>query len=241
MIPDETVSVPEAAAFCGVSRSTINNWIHAKRLLARRSGRNYSIQTTDLLFFLESTGKPVPFGLKDKNRPKPLFRNFHHCRDYWETRDHGKGCGKCVVFINKLTVCFTARNSSSLQCCEGCHECRYYQEIFFPRIQFIFQMEIPAAVCHGLYFLGANSQWAEICRLPHEAFIGMDVERVIHPESLGAMISLSKKRDMGEGFSTAMPIFVQPEAGETQRMSISVSPINDPPGASLILGNPEKC
>lgn len=44
MIHDkEFVSVPEAAALCGVSRSTVNNRIRAKRLFARRSGRSFSI------------------------------------------------------------------------------------------------------------------------------------------------------------------------------------------------------
>lgn len=67
MVLDEKLSVPQAAALCGVSRSTINNWIKAKRLFARRSGKIYSIRTADLLFFIESMGKAIPTGLKNNN------------------------------------------------------------------------------------------------------------------------------------------------------------------------------
>ena len=235
MVLDEKLSVPQAAALCGVSRSTINNWIKAKRLFARRSGKIYSIQTADLLFFTESMGKAIPSGLKNNNYAKPLFRSFRYCWDYWEAHDHSNGCEECVVSKNKLTTCFTARKSSRMQCSENCHECRYFKEIFLPRIQFIFQLEMPAAVCKGLYFWGANSRWAEVCKIPPEGFIGLDIEKVIRPESLGEMISLLKKRDIGEDFFSFEPILVQTEAGEGQRLLISIFALNELPGASLIL------
>ena len=44
MIPEEeAISVPEAAASIGVTRSRANYWVKTEKLHARRSGRNYSI------------------------------------------------------------------------------------------------------------------------------------------------------------------------------------------------------
>jgi len=50
------LSVPETAALCGVTRSTINNWINNNKRTAIRSGRNYGVLEKELLFFLRSTG-----------------------------------------------------------------------------------------------------------------------------------------------------------------------------------------
>jgi len=237
MIEGEMMSVPEAATLCGVSRGTINNWIQTKRLFARRSGRNYSVRVTDLLIFLESMGKAIPPGLKN-TQAKPMFKSFRHCWDYWEEHNRRNGCKRCVVSINKLAVCFTARNSNRLGCTGKCHECRYYQEIFFPRIQFILQMEIPAAVCKELYFWGVNGGWAEICGIPREAFIGMDIEKVIHPKSLGEIISILKKRKMGADFPASLPVSVITGAREKQKLSVSIFPMDEPSGSTLFLAKP---
>lgn len=235
MVLNEKLSVLQAAELCGVSRSTINNWIKANRLFAMRSGKIYSIKTEDLLILMESMGKAIPPKLINNNTVKPLFRSFRHCWDYWETHDQRNGCEECVVSMNKIAACFTAKNSSRMQCTGICHECQYYKEIFLPRIQIIFQLEMPAAVCKGLYFWGANSTWAEVYKIPPEGFIGLDIEKVIHPESLGELISLLKKRDMGEDFLPFVPVKLQTSTGERQRLFLSIFPLKEPPGASLIM------
>ena len=233
----ETVSVPQAAALCGVSRSTINNWIRAKRLFAKRSGKIYSVHTTDLLLLLESMGKAIPPGLRDTNPYRPVFRSFRHC---WERRNghnHGQSCKDCVVLTQELDICFTAAKGSQLKCPEPCHACGHYQEIFRPRIQFILQMEIPAAVCKGLYFLGANQPWARMFHLECENFIGMDVETVIHPQSLAKMVSILKGREMDDLVSTVAPISLRDRQHRGKTMTISVFPLNEPARSSFIVAN----
>ena len=51
---NKSISVSEAAALCGVGRTTVGYWIRSKKLHAMRVGRNYSIPIDDLLFFLKS-------------------------------------------------------------------------------------------------------------------------------------------------------------------------------------------
>ncbi|MFO7987621.1 MAG: helix-turn-helix domain-containing protein [Desulfatiglandaceae bacterium] len=235
----ETVSVPQAAALCGVSRSTINNWIRAKRLFAKRSGKIYSVHTTDLLLLLESMGKAIPPELRDTNPYRPVFRSFRHC---WERRNghnHGQSCKDCVVLTQELDICFTAAKGSQLKCPEPCHACGHYQEIFRPRIQFILQMKTAAAVCRGLYFLGANQPWAQMCQLPWEDFIGMDVETVIHPNSLAHMLSILKGRELGEEAHFSSKISLRDKKGKRRIADISVFPVHEPPRSSLILATLE--
>jgi len=237
MNTQETISVPEAAELCGVSRSTISNWIQAKRLFARRSGKVYTIQKIDLLLLLEAMGKPIPKKLENGKFTRPLFRSFQYCWEFYGGHHHSSSCNACVVSKNRLGVCFTAKNNNRFQCPErGCHACRYYHEIYFPRIRLIFQFGIPAAVCNGLYFWAANDRFAQTCGIPPEAFIGLDIEAVIHPESLGTIISLLKKREMGDDLSRSVPISVKTETGAKRELSLSMFPLDEPAGASLFLG-----
>lgn len=201
----ETFSVPEAADLCGVSRGTISNWIQAKRLYARRSGRVYTIQKIDLLLFLEAMGKSIPQELENEKFTQPLFRSFQHCWEFYGGHPRGGSCNACVVSKSRLAACFTAKSNSRFQCPESCHACRYYQEVFSPRIRLILQLGIPAAVCHGLYFWGANRRFAETCGIPPEAFIGMDIEAVIRPESFrDGDFSSQKEKDGRRPSSTGV-------------------------------------
>ena len=56
----KTLSVSQAAALCGVGRTTVGYWIRSKKLQAHRVVRNYSILVEDLLFFLKSSGQKTP-------------------------------------------------------------------------------------------------------------------------------------------------------------------------------------
>ncbi len=236
MATQQTISVPEAAELCGVSRGTINNWIQAKRLVARRTGRVYTIHTTDLLVFLDAMGKPIPAGLENEKFTHPLFRSFQHCWDYFGDHHHGGNCEACVVSKNNLAACFAAKKSNRLTSPKACHTCSYYHTMFFPRIRFILQLGIPAAACNGLYFWGANRRWAEICGVQPEAFIGMDIENVIHSDSLSTVISLLKKREMEEDLPPPVEVGVKTGAGAKRALSLSVLPLDEPAGASLLLG-----
>jgi len=231
----ELLSVPEAAALCGVSRSTVNNWIQANRLFARRSGKNYLVPIADLLVLLRSTGKPVPLDLARMERNRAIIGSFRHCWEYWEGREQDRACGDCAVYVNRLAICFTGRGSKRPPCPSPCHECRYYQEVFLPRIQFIFQVGVPAAVCKELYFLGANSLWARLCGLPQKAFVGMDIERVFHAESLVNMLSLFKDANWGREHPGVVDVALADETGTVRTLNALAFSLTDPPGALLIL------
>jgi len=41
--PQQTLSVSQAAALCGVNRNTIGAWIRSGKIRAARIGRNYAI------------------------------------------------------------------------------------------------------------------------------------------------------------------------------------------------------
>lgn len=120
MIKEEkTVSVPEAASLCGVTRSTVNYWIKTKKLHAKRSGRNYSVPVKELFLFLKSTERKIPFELESDDLV-PVFKAYRPCWDYWKGSDHGNGCNGCVVSDNQIEICFTAKNSSKLHCSTRC-------------------------------------------------------------------------------------------------------------------------
>lgn len=234
---EKTVSVPKAAIFCGVTRSTINNWINSKKLYARRSGRNYLVPKKELLLFLRSTGKRIPPELGNDDFQEPVFKSLQPCWEYWKGSDHGDGCGDCVVSSNQLTPCFTAKESKRLHCPDGCEQCRYYRDIYLPRIDFIHQIELPAAVCKGLYFWGANNRLAEISRIPQKNFPGTGIESVIHPDSLEAVISNIKKMELGEPVPMTQSIFLKNKPSGKLRSTICMSPLNEPSGAFLILAD----
>ena len=90
--PSKTLSVSQAAALCGVGRTTVGYWIRSKKLRANRVGRNYSIPVQDLLFFLKSTGQEIPSKLQDENLKGPIFKSFQHCWEYWQGRDSLRNC-----------------------------------------------------------------------------------------------------------------------------------------------------
>lgn len=241
MIEDEKMlSVPEAAALCGVTRSTINNWINNKKLNAIRSVRNYAVPAKELLIFLRSTGREIPSELQSDDLKGPLFKTFQYCWDYSKDTEHGEGCKGCVVSDKELDVCFTARGSSKLDCTVECCECRYYQEIYLPRIQFIHQLDFPAAVCKGLFFWGANSRWAAINRIPQKEFPGMGIERLIHPNAIEMAISAIRKMELGESLPMTFNIFLKSKTKGKQEASISFFPLNEPPGTFLFLAKVEE-
>jgi len=234
---EKTISVPRAAELIGMTRSAVNYWIKTKKLHARRSGRNYSVPVKELSLFLKSTGRRIPPELETNNF-NPVFKAYRHCWDYWKDSDHGNGCNVCVVSDIQLETCFTAKNSSRSYCTSICFECSYYQDIYFPRIQFIYQHNYPAAVLKGLFFWGANSRWSKICKIPEKDFPGMGVEQVIDEKSLGMVISDIKKLELGESVQPANRILLRngPEGG--LKTNISLFPLNEPPGTFLMLAVP---
>ncbi len=235
---EKTVSVPEAAALIGITRSTVNHWIKTKKLHAKRSGRNYSVPVKELFLFLKSAGRKIPSGLESDDLG-PVFKAYRHCWNYWKDSDHRDECNDCVVSDNQMEICFIAKNSSRLHCSTRCCDCAYYQDIYLPRIQFIHQIDFPAAVCKGLFFWGVNSRWSKICQVPQKDFPGTGIEHVIDQESLVAVISDIKKIELGESVQPAKRVFLKNEPDGKLAAIVSFFPLIEPPGAFLILAMPE--
>ena len=85
--------------------------------------------------------------------------------------------------------------------------------MFAARIQFIHQIDCPAAVFKGLALWGANTAWVDACPVPADGLAGAGLETVVHSASLGAVISAFKRVGLGEkGVLIPGPVF----AGETR-------------------------
>ena len=192
--PNNTLSVAQTAALCGVGRSTVGYWIRSKRLGAERTGKNYSIPLEELLFFLKSTGRSIPDDLYDGDIGGPYFRAVQNCWQYCKDSPHGLNCKDCTVFVNQLEVCFIARAACTLNCPLLCYKCRYYTEIYLPRIQFVHQIDLPAAVYKGFEVWGGNRGWAELCEVEEKDLPGIGIERIVHPDSIEKVISIVKQR-----------------------------------------------
>lgn len=220
---------------CGVGRSTLGYWIRSKRLRAIRTGRNYRIPVEELLLFLKATGQPIPEEIADGIRG-PCFRTVQNCWQYFADDGHGRLCNGCPVFFNKVEACFTARDSGALCCPSSCLDCELYTEIYEPRIQFVRQLDVPAAICKGLEFWGGNKGWADLCGVDEKGLPGMGIEQVVHQESMEAVISNAKRNALGNPtVPRTYSIFLKtPEQGKL-RVRISVYPLGEPAGTSLLV------
>ena len=235
-IRQKPLSVSQAAALCGVGRTTVGYWIRAKKLRAQRIGRNYSIPVQDLLYFLKSSGQKIPRALQNESLKGPIFESFQHCWEYWQGQDSLKNCEHCVAFQKQLEVCFTARNSRSSRCSKECDTCQYYLDIFLPRIHFVNQIDMPAAVIKGLYFWCGNSKWAELCELQKKDLIGLGIEEIVHPSSLESVISSAKRRSLGD-FEIPERCSLNLKNRHSGKITVHVGvyPLTEPVDAFLVL------
>lgn len=235
-VPKDSLSVAQTAALCSVGRSTVGYWIRSTRLRANRKGKNYSIPREELLYFLKSTGRKIPDDIPGKNFRGPYFRAVQNCWHYWQDSAHGRHCKNCAVFVNQVEVCFTAKEISSLNCSGSCYECRYYTEIYLPRIQFVHQIDLPAAVYKGFELWGGNRAWAELCEVEEKDLPGMGIEQVVHPDSIEMVISFVKKRALGNpSVPRTYTMFLKSSQNVRLSVRISVYPLNEPAGTYLIL------
>ncbi|MBN2126522.1 MAG: helix-turn-helix domain-containing protein [Deltaproteobacteria bacterium] len=241
MVPEErSLSVSEAAALCNVGRSTINYWIKAKKIYANRSGRNYAIPVSELGRWLTCKGRDLPPLCKQDNLLAPVFKMRLPCWEYWKGNPHRKGCEECVVVKHQLVACFTAREDYRVHCDTDCVACRYYREIYLPKIQFIHQIGFPAALYKGLHVWGMNAGFAELCGIPPEEALGMGVENLFHEDSLRVVISNIKKRALGNPEAPRRyPVYLKSNRHGRIGLDISVYPLREPPGAHLIIGEQE--
>jgi excisionase family DNA binding protein len=238
---DKSLSVTQAAALCGVGRTTVGYWIRSNKLPASRKGKKYEIPVQDLLYFLKAGGHSIPAQLEKANFNGPVFRTFQPCWQYYQGSSHGTNCYRCIAFQKKLQVCFSARNSGKLVCMEHCEACRYYQETYYPRLQIIHQFDIPAAVVKDLYFWAGNLEMADLCEVEENDLVGMGIEKIIHPDSLEQVISEAKRKALGDPEApTECSIYIKNNQLNKIKARLSVFLLKEPPSAFLILAQREQ-
>jgi excisionase family DNA binding protein len=235
----KSLSVSQAAALCKVGRTTVGYWVRSKKVFATREGRNYSIPVEDLLHFLRSSGQSIPLELVNGHGRRPIFKTFQCCWIYWGGNGGGHLCEECTAFRHQVQDCFRIRESGPSGCPNTCRECRYYQDTFFTRFQFIHQIDFPAAVFKGLSLWGGNPAWTDLCGMPEESLIGLGIEKLIHPQSLPAVISTLKRMSLGDkGGGATGPIFINTRQRGKRAVDAWVIPLHEPEGTFLLLAGP---
>jgi excisionase family DNA binding protein len=234
----KTLSVSQAADMCGVGRTTVGYWIRSKKLHAHRVGRNYTIPVEDLVFLLKNNRRRIPPELLCANSSRPIFKSFQNCWEHWRGSEHGRNCQDCIAFKNQLQACFTVKDSGLMRCSD-CGDCRYYLEMFMPRIQFVDQIELPAAVFRDLYLWGGNSHCAEICGARQKDLIGKGIDKIVYAASLPKVIETVRKLAIGNPSPMeGCTISVNKGFGERRKIHVSVFPLQEPVNAFLALGEP---
>lgn len=237
---NKALSVVEASDLCGVAQSTVRYWIRSQKLSAVRNGKGYQIPVEELVIHLKSTGQQIPSALLKDVQKGPVFRSMKKCWEYLKNSTHGSGCEICTSYQNQLTECFTARQSSRLRCHTLCHECDYYIENYLPRIHFIYQLDLPAAVYKGFFLWGGNSLWAQLCGVQEYDLPGMGIEEFVHPKSLAAVIMRIKKRSIGDELSeTSYRVFFKEGATGKREVSIAVYQLTEPEQCFLLMAKPK--
>jgi hypothetical protein len=234
----DKLSVTQAAALCCEGRNTVGYWVRSNKLYANRVGKKYSIPVEELVLFLKSTGRNIPEELEEYNFQRPCFRAHQNCWEFWQNHDHdhAKNCDTCLVFKNKLSECFISRDIPTNKCPSTCAECRFYKEMYFPKIQFIYQLALPAAICKGLYYWGANKKFADLCGYGSRELVGMGIEQIVHPESMESAISMAKKRALGDfNLPRTCKLFFKNPKGGKLKVIVNIFPVADPPGANLVM------
>jgi excisionase family DNA binding protein len=236
----KTLSVAQAAALCDVGRTTVGYWIRSKKLTAVRRGKKYEIPVQNLLYFLKTNGQEIPAQLENVNLNGPVFQTFQNCWQYYQDQSHGLNCPQCIVFKNKLAVCFSARIDGKINCSGGCQKCRYYREAYYPRVQFIHQFEIPAAIIKDLNIWAGNAAMANLCETHQKHLVGMGIEKIIHPRSLEQVITCVKRKALGDpGTLSECRIYIKNHQVDGMKIKCSVFVLNQPPGAFLIMAVPD--
>ena len=233
---EQRLSVSEVAECCGVGRSTVGYWVRSGKLRAERVGRDYTIAPQDLLHHLSHSGRPVPDRLRGPNRNLPLFPPFRFCWEHRASTEEGADCTGCAVYKKGMRACFAGRRHVVPGREIHCHRCVYYQDHIVPRIGFVHQIDSPAVVYEGLYLWGGNERFAEMSGYASVELPGMDMERLIHPDSLETVISNIKRRALGSPrVPSRYQVFVRKWDGVKVCKEICVQPLKVPSGTFLIL------
>ena len=235
----KVLSVAETADLCKVGRSTIGYWIRSKKLVAGLVGRGYIIPIEELLHFLKKSGRSIPSELIRNVPENPSFRKSKACWEFWNETNTNTVCNNCIVFVNQTSECFTVSEGECPQ--KACHHCQYFLEIYYPKIQMIYQFNLPAAITKDLYFWGANEEFAKLCGVKEHLLVGLGIERVVHPDSLQLAVSLFKKSAWGNtNASKECNLFLKRGNRKKIEVRIATYSLKNSPGVSLVLMTPRE-
>ena len=235
------LSVAEASKLCGVGHGTVGYWIRSKGLFAHRIGKNYTIPVEELVCFLKATGQPVPNDLKGRYFARPCFRTIQPCWQYMQNRADAHDCDACTVFRKQVEICFTAKECNKLACSNGCRECMYYMEIFFPRLQLLYQIKSPAAVYQGLHVWEANDKFTELCGLSQNDLPGIGIENVFHHESLETVLSNIRRRALEDpDVPTTYSVYLKRGTHGKAKADVAIYRLEEPAKTNLIIVEPHR-
>lgn len=232
--------VSQIARLTGVSRGTVGYWIRSKKLCAWKTGKSYEVPVGELLFFLKSSGKKIPEGLAPSNSNQPYFRSFLMCWEYWRGSNSKHQCQFCPVFYNQLDACFTLAEGNVFCSSEKCADCQYYLDIYYPKLQFIEQLERPAIVAKDLYVWAVNRKQSEFFGLTPKEMLGMGIERMLDSASIEMVIAYAKRRRFDDsGVPSHFHAYLKGESNRRVKVYFSVAPLNQPMNAFLVIGDPD--
>ena len=235
---ENMLSVSQVAALCGVGHSTVGYWVRQNKLRAHRVGKQYTIPAEALVLYLNSKGQEIPDVLAGVDAQLPDTSAFLSCRQYFKGSADRHDCDNCLVFKNRVEICFTGKETGSPQYPTDCPDCKYYIETFLPKIRFIHRISSPAAISQGFYLWGGNRLFAKLCGVDEKDLPGMGIEQIFHSDSLEMIIAGIKKRSLGHPSVTKSysVFFKNHEKGKIDA-EISVYGLEDPPEGLLILAN----
>ena len=125
--------------------------------------------------------------------------------------------------------------------CTDCSTCRYYQEFYLHRIQFVHQIDVPAAVFKDLYLWGGNCLCADLCGVAQKDLIGMGLEKIVYSGSLPKVIEAIRKMALGRpGVKEDCNIFINNRPHGSREVLISIYALQEPAMTYLVLGAPLK-
>lgn len=237
---ENLLSVSQVASLCGVGHSTVGYWVRGNKLRAHRVGNQYSIPVGELVLYLKSKGQEIPDELAGVGAQLPDIRAFPNCWQYFRGTADRHECDNCLVFKNRVEICFTGKETGSPQCPTDCPDCKYYIETYLPKVQFIHRISSPAAISRGFYLWGGNNPWAKLCGVDEGDLPGMGIEQIFHPDSLPMIIAGIKKRTLGDpSVPKSYKTFFKNDKKGKIAVRISVYGLDDPAEALLFLAEPE--
>jgi hypothetical protein len=130
------------------------------------------------------------------------------------------------------------KDSGQLSCAD-CSACGYYKDIYLNRIQFVHQIDAPAAVFKDLYLWGGNSLCAELCGVQQKDLVGMGLEKIVFSDSLPRVIEAVRKLAIGKpAVKEDCTILINNRPFGSSAVRIAVYPLREPALAHLVLGVP---